>query len=56
MKTTLLSAYLSVFRRYDITTEADIREAMQKTQEYVDRLPTERTVVPFPQPDSGRPR
>ncbi len=43
----------SVFRRYDITTEADIREAMQKTQEYVDRLPTERTLIPFPYPDSG---
>lgn len=37
----------AVFDRYNITSERDIREAMQKTQAYLSSQPTERTVVPF---------
>jgi len=29
----------SVFRRYDITSEADLRQAVQKTEAYVRSLP-----------------
>jgi integrase len=37
----------SMFRRYNITDENDLREAMRKAQAYVQTLPTERTVAPF---------
>ncbi len=37
----------SVFERYDITSDEDIRQAMLKTQAYVESLPTERTVLPL---------
>jgi hypothetical protein len=36
-----------MFRRYNITDENDLREAMRKAQAYVQTLPTERTVAPF---------
>jgi integrase len=34
----------AIFRRYDITSEADIREAMQRMQAYLRVQPTEKTV------------
>ena len=37
----------SMFHRYNITDERDIREAMRKTQEYLDAVRSERTIVPF---------
>ena len=37
----------SVFERYNITDDEDVREAILKTQEYVAALPTERTVLPL---------
>jgi len=36
----------AVFRRYDITTEGDIREAMRRTQAHIARQPTESRIVP----------
>ncbi len=44
----------SMFRRYNITDERDLKEAMRKAQAYVQTLPTERTVAPFQRAaDSG---
>lgn len=37
----------SIFRRYSIVDDTDIREALLKVQAHVDTLPTERTVVPL---------
>lgn len=37
----------AVFRRYDITSEADIGDAIAKTTEYVSAQPSERTVEPI---------
>jgi integrase len=37
----------SIFDRYDITDERDLREAIRKTQEYLRATPSERTVTPF---------
>ena len=37
----------AVFRRYDITSEADIGDAITKTTEYVSAQPSERTVEPI---------
>src|SRR5439155_21944242 len=37
----------SVFRRYDITSDEDLRAAMEKTTAYLDTLPTTPTVTPF---------
>ena len=36
----------AVFRRYDITTESDIREAMCRTQAHIARQPTESRIAP----------
>jgi hypothetical protein len=36
-----------MFRRYDITDERDLQEAMQRTLDYVNTLPKERNVVNF---------
>jgi len=38
----------SMFHRYNITDEGDLREAMQKTQQYLDAVRSKRAVVPFP--------
>lgn len=38
----------SVFRRYDITSEQDLREAVAKVTAYVESLPTTPTVTPLP--------
>ena len=35
----------STFRRYDITSEDDLRDAVGKVAAYVDTLPTERKVA-----------
>ncbi|MFN8543257.1 MAG: site-specific integrase [Candidatus Binatia bacterium] len=37
----------AIFRRYDITSDTDLREAMEKTAEYVDGLPATATVEPL---------
>jgi integrase len=37
----------AIFRRYDITTEADIRDAMRRTQAHIAAQPVKPTVVPF---------
>lgn len=37
----------SIFDRYNITSERDLREAMQKTQAYLKAAPTKRNVVRF---------
>lgn len=37
----------SVFRRYDITSEQDLRDAVKKVTAYVESLPTETTVIPL---------
>ncbi len=37
----------SVFRRYDITNEEDLRAAMRKVSAYVEALPAESSVVPM---------
>jgi len=37
----------ATFRRYDITSEADVAEALSRTADYVMSLPKERKVVPF---------
>lgn len=44
----------AVFDRYNILDDADLREAMTKTAEYVSALPKERKVAPFPEPAEGR--
>ena len=36
----------AVFRRYDVTTESDIREAMRRTQAHIARQPTESRIAP----------
>ncbi len=36
---------ISMFNRYDITSDEDRREALKRTQSYVAALPIERTVV-----------
>jgi hypothetical protein len=38
----------AVFDRYNIVNDDDIRTAVQKTSAYVDRLPTEHSVIPLP--------
>jgi hypothetical protein len=35
----------AIFRRYDITTEADIRDAMRRTQAHIASQPIKRGVV-----------
>jgi hypothetical protein len=37
----------AIFRRYDITTEADIRDAIRRTQAHVAAQPLKPTVVPI---------
>jgi len=46
----------AVFDRYNITSERDIREAVQKTQAYRNAQPTERTVVPLREAVEGATR
>jgi len=46
----------AIFRRYDITTEADIREAITRTQAHLAAQPAERTVVPLPEAREGAAR
>lgn len=46
----------AVFDRYNITSERDIREAVQKTQAYINAQPTERTVVPLREAVEGATR
>jgi integrase len=44
----------SVFDRYNIVSEEDLRAAITKTAEYVSTLPKERIVVPMTRPDNAR--
>lgn len=37
----------NVFDRYDITSDEDIRQAMERTSEYVSSLPTKRKIAPM---------
>ncbi len=37
----------AVFRRYDITSEQDLRDAVKKVTAYVESLPSEPIVVPL---------
>jgi hypothetical protein len=37
----------SVFKRYNITDDRDLEDALRRAQAYVRQLPKERTVVPF---------
>jgi len=37
----------SMFDRYNIVSESDLREAATKAQAYVDAQPTTRTVIPL---------
>ena len=37
----------AIFRRYDITTEADIRDAVRRTQAHIAAQPVKRGVVAF---------
>ena len=37
----------AMFKRYNITDENDLREAVLKTQQYLESAPTDRNVVPF---------
>ncbi|MBI4562432.1 MAG: site-specific integrase [Candidatus Rokubacteria bacterium] len=46
----------AIFRRYDITTEADIREAVRKTQAHLQAQPPVRTVVPLREAVEGSAR
>jgi integrase len=46
----------AIFRRYDITTEADIREAMRKTQAHVKAMPVVPVVIPLSSAAGGRGR
>ncbi len=44
----------AIFRRYDITTESDIREALRKTQAHIKAQPISPSVVPLPKPVEAR--
>jgi hypothetical protein len=46
----------SVFERYNIDTDDDIREAVLKTAAYVESLPKTTNVAVFPKADEGRSR
>ena len=46
----------AVFDRYNIIAEADLRDAVLKTQAYVASLPTERTVLPLRTAVEKKPR
>ena len=46
----------AIFRRYDITTEADIREALRKTQAHIKAQPISPSVVPLPKQAEARAR
>ncbi len=37
----------AIFDRYNITDERDLREAVLKTEQYLDSRPPQRTLVPF---------
>jgi hypothetical protein len=37
----------SIFDRYNIVSDEDIRQAVLKTSDYVSQLPVERTIVPL---------
>ncbi len=39
----------SVFRRYDIISLEDVRQAVLKTQAYLNAMPSDATVVAFPE-------
>jgi len=46
-------AMASVFRSYDITSEQDLRDAVQKVTAYVESLPTTPTVTPIAKAAEG---
>lgn len=41
----------SIFNRYDITSEKDLRDAIVKTETYLNSVPSERSPVPLPPAD-----
>ena len=43
----------AIFRRYDITTEADIREAMRRTQAHISPQPVKPSVIPLERTAEG---
>ena len=38
----------SVFERYNIDTDDDLRDAAEKLSTYVQQLPTDRKIIPLP--------
>ena len=41
----------AIFDRYNITSERDLREAVRKTETYLESLPPQRTVIPISKPN-----
>lgn len=44
----------AIFMRYNITSGDDIRQAIQRTQQYRESQPTEKNLVSFPAENAGR--
>lgn len=40
----------AIFDRYNITSESDLRQAIQKTESYLESIPPQRTLIKMPKP------